>query len=41
MSAMTYYDAGADGDASTTVRVWNDVTVADRQERNGEKPHRV
>ena len=27
-------DSSADGDAAATVRVWNDVTIADRQERD-------
>ena len=31
---ITYHDAGADGNGAAAVRVWHDVSVTDRQERD-------
>jgi len=38
---MAYHDSGADGDSAATVRIWNNVTVTDRQKRDGNHPHGV
>ena len=40
-AVWTYHDSGADGDGPSTVRVRHDVAIADRQERDGDEPHRV
>ena len=38
-AVWTYHDSGADGDGPSTVRVRHDVAIADRQERDEDRPH--
>ena len=41
MSWCADHHAGGDGDAAPAVGVGHDVAVADRQEGDGDQPHRV